>query len=491
MFKKHFLNFAIISFLIFAAWNKILSHTMLGEGYYYFFQGYSQNGTILRYDIGAGLLFDVIKPFFKDNFFLYQGLELSTYIVISLLFYLFVFEFTQSRKISLIAGILFGVNFSTSFEMFGYGAYQNFGQRIFFLLLLFPSFILYFKFKKNKEKKYYLLGLILCITSAFFANFNLFYIAFLPAYILALLCLERFNIKKIFTEILLVSPYFLLSLLVIYIPIFVGSSSYLQKQNLLLYLTSNFNEIVFYSLRQLVILTIPDMLLRLIFSVFSTSYKDAIPYLFIPILLLYTVVGVLVYKKEKKLRVPLVTSILFMCIVFFLNMFMRSDNVNHLESGSRYLFAPSIGFAIFWSLFLALFYKKLGNIFLYMGLFIWFFIQVVPIHRELNGEAYKHTETKKIIAYMKQISPKLKDDSIVITPRLMGYWGTDFLRDYYGKKGNLFIPRLTPQMVWTKDFKRPFNPKTDVILYYDEDNEKVIDITKDYNKIIINNDLSQ
>ncbi|MBI2028435.1 MAG: hypothetical protein HYT07_02385 [Candidatus Levybacteria bacterium] len=491
LFRSHILIPLLICVLIFTAWYRILSQTFQGEGYYYFFQGYKDNGNIFRYDIGAGLLFDLLAPIFKDNFFLYQGFALLSFVLIGILFYFFVNVFTKNKKVSLIAAILFGFNFSTSFEMLAGGSYQNFLQRIFFFIPVLISFILFFKFLEVKKWYYYIFSLILSSAAVFFAYFSIFYIAFLSAFLLGFVILKRFNLKKIIKEVFFILTFIILNIVIVYLPVLVEVSSNfgLGEKNLFEYIFHNVSDIVFHNLRQLTILTIPDVVIKVIFEVSNISYGRGLSYLFLPVVLLYVFVVRHIYKNEKKLRLPIISALLFLPISFTLNMFIRADNVHHLEAGSRYLFASSIGFSIFWAIFTVHILRRKPKVLIYSLIIFWFVLQSYSINREINKEDYKHIATKNIVSYIKkQVSPKLYEDSIVIVPNLMSVWGASFCELFYGKSKTLFL-LLYDQIKWKEDYGRPFDPKRDFILNYDYEKSMVVDITKDYKEILINYDI--
>ncbi|MBI2028439.1 MAG: hypothetical protein HYT07_02405 [Candidatus Levybacteria bacterium] len=485
--KDHAINISILFFSVIVAWHKILSHTFLGEGYWYILNGLGE-GKITRiftHDLGAILLFNLIKPVFADNFFFYQLFALISFVLIGALFYFFVYELTGRKEIGLIAAVLFAVNFTTSLEMLGLGSYQNFAQRVFFLILLLPSFILFLKFKKNKNILYYFFSLLLSGLSSFFAQFSLFYLVFFGVLAFTTLISVRSKLKKAFVDSFLIFLVFAVGVFVIYFPVFLGLSSFIPKQSLFVYIFSNFDSVIFHSLRQLVIITVPEGILKIIFSTSGPLHKEGMQLLFIPSVLIYLFAGIFLYKKERALRIALLTSLFFLPLIFIFNMYLRGDNVDHLGPGSRYLFAPSMGFAIFWAISFSYIIGKKKRWLIYPLIAGWIVIQIISINRELEKENYKFVATKKIVSYIKEkISPKLHEDSIVIVPNMMGTWGARFCKLFYGMSNTLFLP-LYDQIEWIGEYGRPFDPTKDIVLDYDFKNDEVVDVTKDYKKIII------
>ncbi len=483
MFKQHTTNCIIIFFVIILAWNRILGQTFLGEGNYYFFHRFLENGILFGYDLGARLLFDVLTPIFRDNYFLYQLFALTSFSFIAVLFYFFVNEFTKRKDIAFVATILFGVNYTTSFEMLATGAYQNFSQRIFFLIPLLLSFTFFYKSKDGKSK-YYLPSLLLCSLSLLLAQYNIFLLAFLVAYTMASILIKSKRNKRIIQELFWILPFILVGVFIVYLPVFLGGSNFISGTNFFYYTISQYQQVIFHSFRQLVFLTVPEGLLNIFVGISDPLYKQGMQHLFIPIFFIYAVTGIFLYKKDKALRVPIITCLLFLPAVFVLNMFTRSDNVDHLGSGSRYLLVPSIGFAIFWAIFFAYIAKKFNKNTLYVFIIIWVLFQVNTINSKISKEEYNYIAIKKITAYLKNISSTLSRDSIVIVPNVLGEYGAGVSNMYYGKEKTLFLP-FYDKIDWLDQYGRPFDPNKDIILTYNSEKQSIVDRTKDYKSIIV------
>lgn len=483
----------VIVFLTAIAWYKILFQTFIGEGYYYFFGGLKENSNIFRFDIGAALFFDLLKPIFKDNFFFYQAIAFLTLILLGILFYLIVYQLTRQKSVAFIASILFSINYNTTFEMVATGAYQNFVQRVFFLLVLFPSLIFFIKFIDSKKNHYYLISLVLAILSTGFAYFSFFYIPFIIAYTFAVFFTQKMRFKKIFYLFSCTLIYIFTSLLIVNTPGLLKLSNLMPSENILIFIIKNVDEVIIQFLRQLTVISIPGVLFRQFFSIFNISYTEfiyfsnGVNYFYFPVLLIYIFIGIFLYKREKKLRPVIIASLFFLPCIFVLNMYMRSENISRLAPGSRYLYVASIAYSIFWGIFLTNLYNRSvkAKIGVYLIISGWIIMQILAINRQLQIESGNHIETKKIIAYFKNnLSSRLKEDSIVITPYSMGNWGSWYLNMFYGKKNTIFTPRMTSEFEWEGKFKSSFNPKKDYIIYYDESSQEVIDVTKNYKTII-------
>jgi len=512
--KFFFAPFLLVGFIA-IVWHRILFLTPIGEGgylYFYYQNSYlkelgasisrGQFSDFFRYDFGAFLFFGTLGPIFRDNFLLYQIIIFFTLIILSTLFYFMVYELTGKKSAAFFGASIFGLNYNSIYEMFAFGSYANFFQRVFFLILLFPSFILFLKFINTKKIYYYFVSLILLVLSILLAHFNFFSVPFLWIYILCLILIKKMTFKK---RALLFSMnlfYLMVAIFILYIPLILNLVSWLNnKENILEFIVKNVNAITVQFLRQLTLLSIPDFFIRQILPFFNMSYSagiiynHGIQYLYLPVFLIYFLTLVFLFKREKKLRPVIIASLIFLPIVFTLNLYMRGeDTISHLETGNRYAFIPSIGFATFWGIFLASIYdkSKIARITIYFLIVIWVSSQVFSVNRKLNEESVHNVATKKIMAYFKStLHPKLKDDSIVFTPSLVGDWGSNYLNMFYGKKRTIFIPRMDPEIEWKTEgirhsFKRSFDPKKDFIIYYDYNSKEVVDVTKNYKNIIIN-----
>jgi len=484
--KKHFLSLLFLLGLIILVWHKVLNLSITGEGYWYFLNGFEGGALALRFDVGAEIIMGILEYVFKDNILLYQGFILVVWIAICLLFYFFVFELTDNKKIAIIASILFSINFGTTYEMLGMGAYQNFLQRVLFLILLLPSFIFFVKFYKTQKFKYSFLSLSFFIIAILSAHFNVFFLPFILAYIGSLLILEKKSRKK--TVLLAIHALFFISIsmIIIYSALLLGVASYIKGPGFISFLFNNTTSIFYHSFRQLIYLTIPFNAVSGILFSFDENWKHNMQPLYILVSLFYIFAFIYSFKKVKKLRALLLASFLFLPASFVLNMYMRAENVQYLESGSRYLFVPSMGFSIFFGIFLYAIsnINKLKAI-TYMAILCWCLIQVTVVWQEIDKDYYKHLAIKKSIAHIKEISPTLLPHSYVLTPSIVGPWGAAFCKKYYGKQDITYIAMGAPEITWEKSFGRVFNPKQDIIFNYDYQKEQIVDRTKEYKKIII------
>ncbi len=120
--------------------------------------------------------------------------------------------------------------------------------------------------------------------------------------------------------------------------------------------------------------------------------------------------------------------------------------------------------------------------FVFIILFFWIFFQTSTIWRKVDDDFHKHKVLKKSLVDIKLLSSKFADDSIVILPSIFGPHAADFIQLYYGKKKTMFY---SISVAWHKQLKRPFNPVKDYVLTYDFQESKIINITNQYQQILL------
>lgn len=252
--------------------------------------------------------------------------------------------------------------------------------------------------------------------------------------------------------------------------------------NFIVFLVVKKAEIADLILRQLVILTVPSQIAHALLSnARQGEYLEKMRYfLYGPVLLLYLGSLWLVLKRSKNLRIIALSSLIFIPIVFILNIFVREEYMLVYEDGSRYMFVPSIGFAIFWGIFIYTFCRRT---FLKIGtaiLLLYLVFNIGTISADIERYEPRFKGTKISLKYIKSISHKFSDDSIIIIPSVLGDYGPDFVRYFYARKNNFIAPYFRD---WQNEIKRPIDPKKDFILNYDY-NKGLIDETDKFNEIV-------
>ena len=474
---------AIIALGTLLSWYRVLDQSLIGEGYYYLFHGLNYgsltgtlSGMLHSYEAGAKLLYDIFRTVFRDNIFLYQFFLLASVSVINILFYLFVFVLTEAWLVAFIASILFSVNF-VGFEMFAIGNYQFFAQRTLAFLFLFPSVSLFILYLRKNQFVYYVMSVFLYFLAFFLFHFTLFFLPYFLC-VIAMFLKPKWNVQTILRGMLIGLPFVLISLVILRF----GNDPVSRDVTVMSFLRDFGGQIPSVMMKHFSILTVPETVLSYVIHIWKVPHGEAAVRLFYPVAGLYAAALLFLYRTNKKLFPVAMWSLVFLGPTFFVGLFTRWDMTANLGSGSRYLYVPTVAFAVYWGVVLATVGKK------YLGLFglvlvmgTWSVMQFSSLSKTFAVEEEKHIAMKISMQYVKELSTRLESDAIVIVPSPMGYYGGYFAQLFYGKEHTSFVPFFAD---WANELPRPFDPEKDVILDYDRVNQKVVDKTADYQAII-------
>lgn len=464
--KKHVFAIAFVVVAAIVSWYRVLGQSLMGEGFYYLFHGLGYEsfwGTfweMLRsYEAGAKMLFDFFRVFFKDNIFLYQLFLLISVSIINVLFYVFAYVLTKRFLAAFVASMLFSINF-VGFEMFAIGNYQFFAQRTLAFLFLFPSITLFILYLRGNRFIYYLISVFLYLIAFFLFHFTLF---FTPFYICVV---AMFGKKK---KLLSILVFFIIPIIILRY----GNDPVSKDINVFSFIRQFGWQIPTAMMKHFTILTVPETLLSYLGKAWNMAHGEVALRLFYPVAVLY----LFTLRINKKLFSIAVWCLLFLLPTFFIGLYTRWDMTNNLGSGSRYLYVPTIAFAIYWGIVLATVRKK--YLIVIMG--IWALMQLSSINKGFGIEQEKHEAMEKSMRYVKQISSRFASDSIVIVPRELGYYGSYFAQLFYGRERTAFIPRFSQTV---EGLSRPFDTSKDYILEYDRTRHVVVDRTHEYQSIL-------
>lgn len=464
--KKHVFAIIFVVVATIASWYRVLGQSLMGEGFYYLFHGLGYGsfwGTfwdMLRsYEAGAKLLFDFFRVFFKDNIFLYQLFLLISVSIINVLFYVFSYVLTKRFLAAFIASILFSINF-VGFEMFAIGNYQFFAQRTLAFLFLFPSITLFVVYLRANKFIYYLASVLLYLVAFFLFHFTLF---FTPFYV----CVAAMFGKK--KKLLSSVVFFLIPLIILRY----GNDPVSKDISVFSFIRQFGWQIPTAMMKHFTILTVPETVLSSLGKAWNLPHGEVALRLFYAVVLLYA----FTLRINKKLFSIAVWSLMFLLPTFFIGLYTRWDMTNNLGSGSRYLYVPTIAFAIYWGIVLTRLKKK--YLIVIMG--IWTLMQFLSINKGFAIDQEKHEAMEKSMRYVKQISSRFESDSIVIVPRELGYYGSYFAQLFYGRERTTFIPRFSQTV---EGLPRQFDPSKDYILEYDRTRHGVVDRTHEYQSLL-------
>lgn len=488
--KKYVLPLFVILLFTIVTWHMIIRQSFMGEGYFYFFYRLDYTSAeklfrsiILSYDAGAKLLFELLRVAFKDTIVLYQWFLLSCVVLINILFYIVTYQLTQRKAVALVASILLSVSF-TGFEMFALGNYQFFSQRAFYLLLLLPSFLFYLKFLHIRRFRWYICSFVFYAVAITLAHFSFFFFLFFALYVFAFTLVSRLSPRQRFVGLIIFLPFVAVTYFYMNIDTHQYDPSFTTQNTLLRFLSLRWSGSLNTILHQLTILTVPEHLITYLSSRFVTSHHMVSRWFYVPVSVMYSAAGLYLWKREKRLRVMTLTCLLYFPVVFFFNYYIRIEMVERLGSGSRYLYLPSLAFSIFWAMFGVSLWsssKRLVRATCIACFLFWVIVNIRSVWLYIDRDFYQHKASKTSLGYLRSIATTLKDDSIVIVPAILGYYGARFSQMYYGKKNTTFEHFFSN---WANELPRQFDPKKDIILEYDYKEQVVRDRSNEYVDVI-------
>lgn len=479
--KSHI--FFVLSILVASifSWYKVLFTIFTGEGTMYFSYNYLDQQFKLGYQQGAVLLSNILIAIFRDNIFLYNIFLLSVVAIIGIFFYYVVYKATNSKQIAFISSIIFNTNSWIFFEFYGQGWYNRWLERPIWFLFIFPSFYFYIEYIQNRKIKVLLLSLILYMLGVYLGEYT---ILFLPMFIFYIIGLHIFKInfkgikikKEDLKDIFIPLPFIIYSITLIFLSNLDRDTYLLLKNSTSFsFFSTPILDIIDLVLKQLVLLTIPSQFIPI------TKLMHGIKEFYVPVLASYLIAFFVMYKK-KKYRAIVIASLFFIAISLVLNVVIRQAVIRSMPDGYRYLFIASIGYSIFWGIFLySLFNKWFLKPIIILSLIWWVLTNRSLINVRIDDKYESFRAVRTSLAYIKSFSPRLHNDSIVIVPMQLS-WGASFAQLVYGKDTMLFLDRWVPAAMEYK-MKRTFDQKKDFILRYDKKLGKVIDETKNYKEI--------
>lgn len=490
--KKNIISFLILTVIIIIAWHKIYFQSFLGEGYDYF-DSHLNFSTFYRYDNLASIIYFVFRNIFFDNLQYYLLFIIVSQVILGVLIYFLMAKVTKNKFIAFLSAIFFGVNYVTNYEMISYGFYQWFAQRVPNFIPTLISFIFYHKFlsginlKSERKYLYYFLSLSVFLFSVFLAHYSILLLPFIVFYNL-FYSLSNYKEKKSFIlNLLLIIPFILGALII------TTENPYGRNQGFL-YFIIEFRENVFKkTLFQLVMVTIPyDLLIFLngyLQNKFLLAGKTVIEMFNTFVIIFYVLTIFLTIKIKRNLGIVLLTLFFSMLAVVVFSLYTNPNAIaDNSITSNRYLFP--IGFLASSYLAIVIYVFLWRKNILARGLVLFFLIFYVFTNVRLiwfatDEEQYKHIISKNIRAYIKSISYKFKDNSLVVLPKEVGPHEADFLREFYGKKTMSFIP--FPAL--TEKNASSFNQVKDFLFLYSKENGKVINLTTNYKEIFKQNNL--
>lgn len=485
--RKKLIPHVILTIICVFVWFKTVNQSFLGEGFYYYdsLRRYFPHGilnSIWEYDNFAKMFFAYTVPILKDNIFIYQVIQLGTLIALTITLFHFIKYFTKNSWIGFTGAAIFSANYLGLFEMIGVGNYQRFIQRVPNQILILLSFIELAKFYETGKIKKYLISLILFTISVLFAHFSTFLLPIYIIYPIINSLINRCKVIKFSKNIIYSIPFIIINLFLISQDFHTPDSNFINFIKL-----NGLSKILSSITLQLSNMLIPPFLIEKIASV-TSSYKDTLIVITIPIVAVFLLGIFIVKKKQRKLLTIYLSSVVTIPVLLFLNFYL--DKINPLYNmrgytyyflanvysrdpsltatlkGDRCYMLPYLFLAIIISILIYVlftsykkFYKAFTIVFitgyvLYNASLVWININKIQPASE---------DMKKYLAYIKEILPRLNNKSILIIPKEF-MWPSSLIRQVYN------LPEIEIIANNTNWKERMANRKNDAIIidyYYD------------------------
>ncbi len=489
---KNWLLIITITLLTTLTWHKLLNQAFLGEGYYYFDRQQdfiNQGGKLAETyhpDLFARALFDILPPIFGDQIFLYLAFQLFVMILLNITIFYFVKFFTKNNLIAFVATVIFLSSYMANFEMLGVGQYQRFAQRIPILIPLLLSFIQLAKYLETKKLIFYFLSISLFAVSVFFGHFATFLLPLFFIYPIIYQLFEKITIRNFLTAFSISFSFVFINYLIIlqdHLKPNTSFGDFLISKGIL--------PLIEDIILQLGNMVIPPFIIEKVASI-SNPYTLTLIILTIPIIALFVLGIKFIDKKDTRLKLIYLSSLVFIPSLLFLNLYLGKVNpgfnisgyhyyftppfyIDQLHAstvkGDRYYLVPYIFISILFSFLLWLIWKKglIGKIIILPILLFYFTYNLKLIWNNLDAIQPISNVMKNYIQFTKSNSSKFDNNTIIIAPRDL-IWPSSFIRAFYGK------PEMQFYLI-NDNWKSLTENKKVLIFDYDYKKNKVIDLS--------------
>lgn len=219
--------------------------------------------------------------------------------------------------------------------------------------------------------------------------------------------------------------------------------------------------------------------------------KALIIKLSIPVYFFYGTVIWFLYKKRSP-HFHLVFA-LFLALIgnLFLSAYVNRFIVYNAIFESRYFFLPSLFVGIIFACFI---YNLIPNklkrggtnifkpIFIFLLLLLWTAINFKLLNKFIESSQYKYTAERVMLSYLKDVSGKLPENSIVLLPYPFMPGAGNFLKMFYNNNSKT-VNYYTMNSGWQKNIPDNYNlQQLYVFTLSDEIKLRVIDDSENYRK---------
>lgn len=438
--KQHYIiSLILVTALTFLIWHRSLNQAFTGEGATYLTEPFvsmlSKEGLLgisNRHDVFSILFTTLVSNYFRDQIWLYYLSMLIIVSSVNYLLYLLVVRVTGKWFMGAISVSFFAANYVGSFQKLGQGYYQWFIQRIPQFIPALLGLILMINFYANKRKIYYYGSVFFYLLAFFLSHYTLIILPLFLIYPLAYVFVNnRKNLKQYGLAFVQTIPFVLGSYLLLRNQDL--NSSQIQFNN---QLNSEVGIIYFLQhqpwfkelLKEITIMIVP---LNPVFHInLANLYAFSIP-----ISLGLLAMFLLVYRKvNNSVRPLLLTSAVALLLVTFIVMYINPGAVFFHPGISRYLYTPSMVFAIFlgivigWVLEQKMWIKTIVIILITL----WTINSIQLINKGFDSWQPTHNIVLATVEYVRNNHSNFPEKSVIVTEPVVGGFDSSMLEHFYG-----------------------------------------------------------
>ena len=415
-----------------------------GEGFYwlnkglqsYFWRAFPR--SLANLEVSAVLVGTLLTKMFGANLYLYNWTWLFVMMVINIFMFFMAYVITKNKLVSFGASLIFAVNYIAQWGYLGW-TYTSFLERTITVVFLIPSFLYLHLYMEKSKLKYFVISIALCFLGIGIGQWGLLFSVAFVVYPLFWHLFDFKAKKKILKRIFTSFTFLMICLFFLGLHNINQSSlgpGYSFTSFLLNPKKHHYIEQIPFQLSHWS--NYPNIFKGLIISktepnLLGIGYKGSIVQNFSDleankkaankILAIYLLTGLIIYLRLPKQRALLFTMIISITFLMITSIYFGRYIPSIQAGATRYMYLPTIWLSVYWALVLwALFWQQKSNlqIFGFIILVSYYLINTQLISNNLKSRLYSKTSNmiaeRDLVEYIKNITPKLSDNTLVITP---------------------------------------------------------------------------
>lgn len=457
-----FFIFILLLLSIFA-WKQIPELVIRGDGFVYMVsttldEFFSREYWYTGFETSAAVLGTILPKLFKTNISLYFYISLAVMMIINVVFYILLRVITKHKIISFFGALLFAVNYFGNFDMYSQHCYCFFMERVVTAPFLLFSFLFLHKFLEKNRFAFYIISLVFYFIGLGIGHFALL---FTPPYLIypffwKIFYGEKSNLRKNIIHGALIGLSFLAISVFIVLIQQIHEPGHRRSSMIEYFFNPQENRYPEKVIRQLVYWSQYEPLIKnmdgLYISLRHLSTKNAEEST-LNVLVVYILVGIVIYKKLPDKRALLFTTIFGTGTIFYLNAWFGQYDILYQADSNRYLYFPTFLLAMFWMLFLWVLWRM--HIFMKLVVFLvvvsYFLINWLIISDMFRDILSWDRSTKVIYQYMTSIRDRLPKGTLVVAPYPeLGEYESRFFTEQLGNNEIVFLGEENPYRDWKK-----------------------------------------